>query len=162
MSNARKLPFLVVLAALFAPTLFARAAEPGSSAPHVQIERIDALEWHDNQASVDLTLRIQNPKGVAVPLSELRLHWFIADAPVATAQSRAGVTLPANGSALVPMHVQIDSAATLVVAGALASSGSVPYRIEGTAEIGATGIVVPFEHSGSLELNGASALPRAR
>jgi LEA14-like dessication related protein len=135
----------------------AQAVEPAD--PVVTIRRIDAIQWQPDGATLDLTLRVENPKGVALPLQALHFRCFFADTAVADGNGLAPVTIPSNGSALVPVRLDVDAVTLAVVSAALSTGQALRYRIEGTAEIGITGIPVPFAHQGTLDLARLSSRP---
>jgi LEA14-like dessication related protein len=151
------------------PILFAVAAAvlcglPGPAAatePRVSIVSIDALQVQPDGATVDLTLKIENPQGVALPLQALHFQCYFGTAAVAQGTSLVPVTLPANGSARVPVRLDIDGATLVALSAAVSSGDALAYRIEGTAEVGLTGIPLPFVHTGTILLGGApQAAPR--
>jgi LEA14-like dessication related protein len=120
--------------------------------PGVSIERIDAIRWHSDGATVELSLRLENPQGVALPLQSLHFQCFFTDTPVAAGASLGPVRIPAGGSAIVPVRLEIDPVTVMVLAQDLSSESPLTYRIEGVAEVGLTGIAVPFSHSGTIDL----------
>jgi LEA14-like dessication related protein len=120
--------------------------------PGVSIARIDSIHWHSDGATVELSLKLENPQGVALPLQNLHFQCFFADTPVASGASLGPVRIPAGGSAIVPVRLEIDPVTVLVLAQDLSSESPLAYRIEGVAELGLTGIAVPFSHSGLIDL----------
>lgn len=134
---------------VFGPWQGAARAAP---VPGVSIERIDAIHWHSDGATVELSLKLENPQGVALPLQSLHFQCFFADTPVAAGASLGPVRIPAGGSAIVPVRLEIDPVTVLLLAQDLSSESPLAYRIEGVAEVGLTGIAVPFSHSGMIDL----------
>ncbi len=130
------------------------AAPVAVEAPDVSIQRIDSIDWRPDGASVVLVLRIGNHKGATLPLQALHFQCLFGDTAVALGESLAAVDIPANGSALVPVRLDIDGITVAVLGAAVSSGTPLTYRIEGTAEVGLTGIPIAFVHRGTISFAG--------
>jgi LEA14-like dessication related protein len=125
------------------------------NAPEVSIASVTRITLQGSNAVVDLLLSVRNQGGLGLPLQALRFHCWLGGVDVARGQSTEPVTIPAQGQASVPVRLNVDSASLLGVLATAAPDGTVPYKLEGHAEIGLTMLQIPFSHSGfvALQLN---------
>ena len=116
--------------------------------PDVSLQSVDGVALQGSSAILDLTLSIHNPGALALPLHKLRFQLQLAGLPVAQGVSTAAITIPPQQQAQVPVQVQVDGAALLGLLPTLSPDGTVPYVLQGTAEIGQTMLRIPFVHRG--------------
>ena len=123
------------------------------TAPEVSIASVTGIALQGNNAVLDLLLSVRNQGGLALPLQALRFHCWLAGVDVARGRSTKPVTIPAQGQARVPVRLNVHSASLLDALTSAAPDGTVPYKLEGHAEIGLTMLQIPFSHSGVVALN---------
>lgn len=128
-------------------------AQAARTAPEVSIASVDRVELRGRDAHIDLTLAVRNPNPIDLPLREITAHARFNGADVLDGRSTAPVNLPAQGSADVPLRLDIDSAALLALLATLPPDGKVAYALDGQAEIGSTLLRVPFHRDGTIRLS---------
>lgn len=146
----RRALLLAAAAALVCAIAPGVAAAPAP--PAVSITRVDGISMEGRNALLDLTLGITNPNGLALPLHKLRFQLQFNSLDIARGESTSPVTIQAQGSAQVPVRVDVDSATLLALVATLPPDGTVDYRITGSAEIGLTMLRIPFSDSGTVRL----------
>lgn len=104
-----------------------------------------------------LSLRVQNPNGVPIPIRGLDYSVSLAGAEFANGVSASSFTLPANGEDLVEIDVStnlIDSARRVY---ALLKSGDdrVAYGLSGNVQVDLPFVKsLPFSRNGEVNLTG--------
>lgn len=151
----------ILVCAAFAWTTSAVGAD-ALSPPGVRIARVDAVDWQIDGATIDLTLDVENSKGVNLPLQALHFRCYFKETAIATGESLVPITIPANHHAWIPVRLQVDNDTLALVSQALASGDPLAYRIEGTAEIGLTRLEVPFAYRGKLGFGNSQTPTPAR
>ncbi len=107
-----------------------------------------------------LSLRVQNPNGVAIPVSGLDYRVELGGSEFARGVSASSFSLPANGEDLVEIDVStnlLDSARQVY---ALIKSGdkSVDYNLSGNVKVDLPFVnSLPFSRSGQVDLTGINA-----
>jgi LEA14-like dessication related protein len=142
-------PAFVLLAAM---TLFG-CANPIKS-PSASIEDVRLLELDPEAANVIVVLKVSNPNGVEVSVSNIKAAFFLAGQEVATVQALQNkYTLPARGSLSIPMRarVPLKTLPEAVRRSAIALMRfDLPYRISGSVDVVNGLVTVPFEKSGNF------------
>ncbi len=141
---------VLVAAALLAAPCPPAFAQP--VAPEVSIANVTGIALQGSNAVLDLLLSVHNPGGLTLPLQALRFHIWLGGVDVARGQSTEPVTIPAQGQASVPVQLNVDSASMLGVLATAAADGTVPYKLEGHAEIGLSMLRIPFNRTGRVAL----------
>jgi LEA14-like dessication related protein len=152
----------VVLLALASALAVGRArAQPPQSAsqpqsqsqsPRVRLLGVDRLALRGDAATLDLRLQVDNPHPYSVPLHALRLRCAFDGIEVARGNSLQPVRLPARGSAVLALRLDVDARALLAVLATLPADGVVDYTLDGDAEIGLTMLQVPVHAAGRVAL----------
>lgn len=107
-----------------------------------------------------LSLRVQNPNGVAIPINGLDYSVNIQGNEFARGVSASSFTLPANGEDLVEIDVStnlLDSARQVY---AMLKSGerNVDYSLSGNVQVNLPFVKsLPFSRSGQVDLSGLNA-----
>jgi len=97
----------------------------------------------------------QNPNDVDIPLSNVRFDVLVVGQPVATAAARETMfTLPANTARRIPFEVRVPTQrlAALLAQARAAGAERIDYRISGYATWGSSGLAIPIERAGTLQL----------
>ncbi|KAF0811822.1 hypothetical protein IGB42_03632 [Andreprevotia sp. IGB-42] len=95
-----------------------------------------------------LTLRVQNPNKVDIPIDGLDTTLAIAGKPLAQGVSHERVTLPALGEALVPVEVTANLSGLLKAWRAVQGEGK--YTLAGRLFVPMRADGVPFAYEGDL------------
>lgn len=147
------------LAFLLALLLAACAALPGRiEPPRVTLADVRPSQVGLLEQRFRLSLRIQNPNDLALPLEGLDFAVQINGKPFATGVSNRGVTVPALGEAVMEVDAVSNLGGILRQLADLeggAAGRGLSYRVSGKVHVTGHG-AVPFEHSGDL---GLPALP---
>lgn len=123
-------------------------------APTVEVAevRLAGIEREGMQFTV--SLRVTNPNPVDVTLSDLKADLMIAGQSVGRAESlSAKITLQSKTAVTVPMRVSVPFKTlpeTLRQGLLAAGTGSLPYKISGSANAVNGVITIPFEKSGEI------------
>lgn len=127
------------------------ALAPRLEAPEVSLVGVSVRELSLNPR-VDLRLELRNPNRVEVPIDRIDFVLRIEDARFGSGQSKAPVTLPALGTVIAEVAVQVDLRDALRhLRGRLREGGgaALRYEIAGDATIG--GITRPFRRTGEVD-----------
>jgi len=142
-------PVFVLLAAM---TLFG-CANPIKS-PTASVEDVRLLDLDSEAANVIVVLKVSNPNGVDVSVSNIKAAFFLAGQEVATVQALQNKhTLPARGSLSIPMRarVPLKTLPEAVRRSAIALMRfDLPYRVSGSVDVVNGLVTVPFEKSGNF------------
>ena len=142
-------PVFVLLAAM---TLFG-CANPIKS-PTASVEDVRLLDLDSEAANVIVVLKVSNPNGVDVSVSNIKAAFFLAGQEVATVQAlQSKHTLPARGSLSIPMRarVPLKTLPEAVRRSAIALMRfDLPYRVSGSVDVVNGLVTVPFEKSGNF------------
>ncbi|WP_051710019.1 LEA type 2 family protein [Andreprevotia chitinilytica] len=118
--------------------------------PRVSLAGIELKEVGLLEQRFVLTLRLQNPNNISIPIDGLDAELSIADKPLAQGVLRQHVTLPALGEATVPIEVTANLPALIKAWRALQQRGS--YRLTGKLFVPLRPDGVPFDHTGELPM----------
>ncbi len=129
----------------------AQSALP-SAAPRVRLLGVDRIALGGDTATLDLRLQVDNPHPYPVPLHALRVHCAFDGVEVAHGSSLQPVRLPARGSAVLALRLDVDARGLLTVLATLPADGVVDYTLDGDAEIGLTMLRVPLHAAGRIAL----------
>lgn len=146
-SLTRTLPLFVLVVTL------AGCANPIKS-PSASVEDVRLLDLDSEAANVIVVLKVSNPNGVDVSVSNIKAAFFLAGQEVATVQALQNKhTLPARGSLSIPMRarVPLKTLPEAVRRSAIALMRfDLPYRVSGSVDVVNGLVTVPFEKSGSF------------
>jgi LEA14-like dessication related protein len=126
--------------------------EPQPQAPRVRLLGVDRIALGGDTATLDLRLQLDNPHPYPVPLHALRLRCAFDGIDLARGKSLQPVRLPARGSAVLALRLDVDARALLAVLATLPADGVVDYTLDGDAEIGLTMLRVPLHAAGRIAL----------
>lgn len=116
--------------------------------PRVAIADIQLKDVGLLQQRFVLTLRVQNPNKIAIPIDGLDTTLSIADKPLAQGVSHERITLPALGEASLPVEVTADLASLIKAWRSLQAQGN--YKLSGRLFLPQRADGVPFEYEGEL------------
>ena len=146
-SLTRKLSLFVLFVTL------AGCANPIKS-PSASVEDVRLLDLDSEAANVIVVLKVSNPNGVDVSVSNIKAAFFLAGQEVATVQALQNKhTLPARGSLSIPMRarVPLKTLPEAVRRSAIALMRfDLPYRVSGSVDVVNGLVTVPFEKSGNF------------
>jgi LEA14-like dessication related protein len=112
------------------------------------------LDLDSEAANVIVVLKVSNPNGVDVSVSNIKAAFFLAGQEVATVQALQNKhTLPARGSLSIPMRarVPLKTLPEAVRRSAIALMRfDLPYRVSGSVDVVNGLVTVPFEKSGNF------------
>lgn len=124
--------------------------------PHVTLAGLQLTDVNLFEQRYRLTLRVQNPNAVDLPVEGMSYELFVNDREFARGVSPRAVTVPAYGEAL--MEVDVVSSLANVVA-QLQDLGqereTISYRLEGGVSLRGLPGKIPFSHEGDFALPGA-------
>lgn len=102
---------------------------------------------------IDLTLEATNPNGVELSARKVKAHVFVnGNIDLGEVIIPTKTTIPANKTIKLDVPVSVEWKNVAAVGLAAATAQTMPFKIEGTAEIGfdAINFDVPFETSGNI------------
>lgn len=135
---------VAALLAAMAPAVYAQAE------PAITLARIDAVRLQGDRGSLDLALDVQNRQSMSLEMQTVKFRLFLGGMEVGQGQSTEPVRVPAGGHASMPVRIDIHRVSELAMTLALSAGRQIPYVIKGIAEVGLTGLPVPFSHSGTV------------
>lgn len=122
--------------------------------PSASVEDVRLLDLDSEAANVIVVLKVSNPNGVDVSVSNIKAAFFLAGQEVATVQALQNKhTLPARGSLSIPMRarVPLKTLPEAVRRSAIALMRfDLPYRVSGSVDVVNGLVTVPFEKSGNF------------
>ncbi len=141
---------VVLFAALQGCATTATLLDP--EAPNVTLEKIRPLNFSFDKQKLELTLNVNNPNAIALPLNTLVFAAKLAGEHIADGASREKVTIPANGSARLKVVVTTSLSKLVNKIQAAASDGSnLDYNVKGNLKLDNWPKVIPFDSSGKIE-----------
>jgi len=146
-ASRRRCALGLCLAALWPGAAFAQAQPP-----QVLLQSIDAVTIEGNDAVVDMTLQVRNAGPLALPLQSVDFTLQLGGAMLGQGHSTTPVTIPAGGRVGLPVRLTVSGPTLVQLLLTLPGSDRLPYRIDGTAEIGQTLLRIPFEQDGEVRL----------
>lgn len=156
MSKFRAPIFLIVIAAsvsLSGCTTLGRSFErPTISLSNVQLVQAGLLEQRYR-----LTLRVQNPNAIAIPVKGMTYAVKFAGAEFAQGATPESFTVPANGEDLVNIDVSTDliSTAQHVMNWLKSEPESLDYELSGKLQVNLPfARAIPFSKSGNVDFQG--------
>jgi LEA14-like dessication related protein len=164
MSQIARLGWLLVLA-LGVGGCASLAPPPDLKAPEVSLNDLSIEKFDLAQMQFALKVDMKNPNAVAMPLSNLKLDLQLVGLAVATARStQPSFNLPANGSATVPITLEVpfSKIGESIRQLRLNSTSDQLYQLKGTVAWGPLGLPLSFERKGSAKDLLAKFLPQAR
>jgi LEA14-like dessication related protein len=153
------MPRLFALLAAFTPLLVIGACVTPQSAvpPQIALENVRLLEARGLMQMVRVDLMVTNPNDFDIPLTGLDFSMTVNGVDFAEGLSNAVVTIPRRGRATVPVEVAISMLAVLRQVQAVQKSGTLDYRLSGTAFLDHVLLQrLDFERAGSLGLRNDS------
>lgn len=145
-----RIPFLALLLSLLA----ACAGLPDSvEAPRVTVANVVPSEIGLLEQRFRLTLRIQNPNNVSLPLEGVSFEVELNGKPFATGVSNRSLTIPALGEASMEVDAVSNITGILQQFAEMQRGGSsaLRYRVKGKAHLSGHG-ALPFDHGGEVAL----------
>ncbi len=121
--------------------------KPGATFKDMRVQDMGLFD-----STLVFTYEVENPNPVGAYLSSLTYHLFLNDKKFASGTLDKGIALPPSGSEAVEIPVSVNYLEALGSVTALAGKERIPYRIAGT--FGITGIDVPYQTEGALDLPG--------
>jgi LEA14-like dessication related protein len=122
-------------------------------APRVQMIGLSVIDASGTEQRFRVTLRLQNPNAVAIPIESLRFSARLAGQGVLMGDSAAPVTLPARGTETVRVEVRTDLVSSLssLLAVVRGPEDALPYEINGDLSVGRSR-QFPFSYRGDVPL----------
>ncbi len=128
------------------------AAAAQTQQPQVLLQSIDAVTIAGNDAVLDLTLQVRNTGPLALPLQAIDFSLQLGGAMVGQGRSTTPVSIPAGERTALPVRLTVNGPTLVQVLLTLPGNDQLPYRIDGTAEIGLTLLRIPFVQNGVVRL----------
>ena len=128
------------------------------AAPKVTVETISVGGLHGADATVTLSLRVENPNAIELMLQSLQFVLSINDIALTRGATAQGETIAAGGYAVIQLETRTNMKAVLQVI-ALSASGRLPslqYALDGEAIV-QNGIHLAFARRGDVPLPAAPA-----
>jgi LEA14-like dessication related protein len=146
-ASRRRWALRLCLAGLWPAAAFAQVQPP-----QVLLQSIDAVTIEGNDAVLDLTLQVRNTGPLALPLQAVDFSLQLGGAMIGQGRSTTPVSIPAGGRAALPVRLTVNGPTLVQLLLTLPGNDRLPYRIDGTAEIGQTLLRIPFEQDGVVRL----------
>lgn len=123
------------------PLLFALVAAAGCSRLHPQKPSVDVRGVAVGSVSISgisgtLQMQVTNPNNFGVPLAAVDWQLAVGDARAVSGTIELSDTIPANGSTMVSVNLQVRALDAIAVARKL-SAGERTYRVSGTLHFNA-------------------------
>lgn len=140
------------------PLLFALTAPvlTGCAKPEApKIKPIDAKVKSVSLTGLEVELKLEatNPNAIALSARKVKAHvWINGDIDLGEVVIPTKTTIPAKGTLVIDVPVSVGWSNIASIGLAAAGKESLPFKIDGTAEIGADAINfdVPFTTTGSI------------
>ena len=142
---------LLVAAVLTGCAGTGRISEP----PYISLSNINLLNMGVFEQRYRITMRIQNPNDVIIPIDGMSYRIFINEQDFARGVSDKSVTIPEFGEKVIEIDAASDLTSVLRQFQKLMSGGTkkVSYRLIGKAKLANRMRKLPFEYKGELDLN---------
>lgn len=125
---------------------------PGIENPHVTLNNLQVLDMTLLEQRYAVTLRVQNPNPVPIPISGMNFRLDINDTEFGRGVTHQAVTVPAYGEALVELNL-VSNLVRLFdqVRGMESNKGqSLHYRLSGGISVADRLGKLPFEYQGEF------------
>lgn len=142
-----------VIALLFVVMLNGCAAlQSAIETPHVTLNNLQVLDMTLLEQRYAVTLRVQNPNPIPLPITGMNLQLDINDTELGRGVTNEAVTVPAYGEALVEIMVVSNLMRIFNQIRELESSRgqSLRYRLSGGLSISSRMGKLPFEYRGEF------------
>ena len=121
-----------------------------------QVTGVDPKITGADLEGVDLTfdVKVQNPYPTAIQASKLRYRMEIEGAELASSETDAAISVPANSEGTVSLPMRVAFRDVLRVYKSGADKPEVGYKLSGTAVVSAFGkpVELPVSHSGKIPI----------
>lgn len=124
--------------------------------PKVQLVSIQPLTNNFLEQRFALTLRLQNPNPIPLPVNGISVNLEVAGEEIATGVSPDSTVVAAYGEELIKMEVSADLLGSFIAFDHLlsAKTKSLEYRLNGKIQVDMPFIsVISFDEEGSLPFN---------
>lgn len=121
-------------------------------APYVSLAGLELKQMGVFEQRYELTLRIQNPNAVALPIAGMNYELHLNGKSFARGVSNELVDLPAHGEALARVDVTSNFVGLLDHLKRLGQQGDprLAYKVEGSVSLAHRMLALPFRHEGSF------------
>lgn len=122
--------------------------------PYVSLAGLELKQMGVFEQRYDLTLRIQNPNAVALPIAGMNYELQLNGKSFARGVNNELVDIPAYGEALTHVEVTSNFVGLLDHVKRLGQKGEprLDYKVEGSVSIAHRMFALPFSHEGSFTL----------
>lgn len=145
----------ILCAALFGLMLSGCAAlTTRLETPYVSLAGLELKQVGIFEQRYDLTLRIQNPNAVSLPIAGMNYELQLNGKPFARGVSNDPVDIPAYGEAVTRVQVTSNMVGLLDHLKRLGQKGEprLDYKVAGNVSLANRMIDLPFSHEGSFNL----------
>ena len=148
----RRLLLLGLAAALMAGCAGLERLRP--EPPNVTLAGLRALELGLFEQRFEVSLRLSNPNGFALPIQGLRYQLELNEAEFARGVSGESVSIPAYGDEVLRLQVVTDISSTLQQISRWRQNppDDLSYRLSGSVDVGALAPALPFNVAGNVAL----------
>lgn len=128
------------------------ALQPAVEAPSVTLNNLQALDMTVFEQRYAVTLRVQNPNPVPLPISGMNFQLDINDTELGRGVTNEAVVVPAYGEALVKINLVSNLMRVFNQIRALESNKgqSLRYRLSGGLSVSNRMGKLPFEYRGEF------------
>jgi len=145
---------LILLVVLTALASLVAGCSTALKKPTVNVADVRVANFDRETAQFTITLNVNNPNNTELTVSDIQAKFFLMDEEIGTAEgTQANYTLPANGSVMLPIRVNVTFK-TLpdVLRKSLIAlvSGGLPYKITGSITTFNGLTTIPFERRGDI------------
>ena len=141
--NMTILPFLFFI--LTSCSSFKKIIEP----PKVRLEKVRISKLSISNADLEVILEVQNPNNIDFDVKNIRYSLDINSKTVTTGTMKEKVIVKAKEKTEVSLPVQVLYKDLVSSALLLLQKDGMPYRVQGSVEIGP--FTIPFDDKGSLK-----------
>lgn len=127
---------------------------PTLQAPKLALADLSVRDLTTTELRLAATLRVDNPNGVELPLSDLKVELDLFDRPFGSGEAtERRFTVPASGWRELPVEFRIPltQLPALLREAPRGLSGRLPWRLRGRAGWGSAGFPLSFDRQGELD-----------
>lgn len=150
-----KKPSVTLLCLVILLVLTGCASIPASQpkAPQVEVESVKAIKLGLTRQELVFRLKISNPNEFDLPLQTLNFIASMNDTEVAQGMSNERVTIPANDTEMLDVHVsaRIGTLLGTILRSASNNAEEIPYVVRGFVKLANWPTRIPFNVDGTVE-----------
>lgn len=152
---------LLCLVVLLVLTGCASIPSSQPKAPQIEVESVKAIKLGLTRQDLVFRLKISNPNEFDLPLQTLNFIASMNDKEVAQGMSNERITIPANDTEMLDVHVSARIGALLgtILRSASNNAEQIPYVVRGFVKLANWPTRIPFNVDGTVENSARDSVP---